>query len=231
MADQKPIRAALYARVSTREQDAGSQIEDLRRVATQRGWQVVGEYADHAQSGTKDRRPELDRMLKDVCAGKIALVACIKIDRLGRSLKHLVTLLEDFRVRNVAFVSASDGLDSTTSAGRMALGMVGVMAQFERELISERTRASLAYAKRCGKRLGRPRVHVDIAQALYLRSKDLKMTEIARRQGVGLSTLRRELQAARERGVPVERTCTRIRDAEIAGLYKTPPPAEPISLS
>ena len=115
----KPQRAALYARVSTKDQDAQLQLEELRRLAEQRGWTAVKEYVDEGVSGSKASRPGLDLLMADARAGKLDVVAVWKLDRLGRSLQHLLRTLDDLSGWGVLFVSARDaGLDTTTASGQ-----------------------------------------------------------------------------------------------------------------
>ncbi len=190
-------RVALYARVSTaKEQNPALQVEELRDLAQRRGWHVMGEFVDLGQSGAKDRRPELDRMLTEVRRSRVDVVACWRFDRFARSLRHLVTAMEEFRVRGVEFVSLQDGIDTATPAGRLTFHLVGAMAEFERELIRERTRAGLAAARRRGARLGRPKVRVDVERALALRAEGLSIRKVATALGVGASTVHRALQVA-----------------------------------
>jgi DNA invertase Pin-like site-specific DNA recombinase len=189
-------RVALYARVSTREQSPVLQLDALRGLAAQRGWRVQGEYVDQGVSGTRAKRPELDRMLHDVHAGAVDIVAVWKFDRFARSTQHLVTALNDFRARNVEFVSVQDGIDTSTAAGRMVFGVIASLAEFERELIVERVRAGLAAARRRGRRGGRPRVRVDIAKARVLRAGGTSLRAIATELGVGVATVSRALLGA-----------------------------------
>lgn len=191
-------RAALYCRVSTADQDPGSQIEELRRVAKQRGWTVVGEYVDHGVSGGRERRPELDRLQRDISRAKVDVVVVVKFDRFARSLSHLLRALADFQARGVDFVSTSDEIDTATPAGKLTFHILGAMAEFERDLIRDRTVAGLRAARHRGARLGRPPVCVDVPKALRLRAEGVPMKVIAQRLNVGLSTLRRALSEARK---------------------------------
>jgi DNA invertase Pin-like site-specific DNA recombinase len=164
-----PPRVALYARVSTagKGQNTEVQLVELRQVAQLRGWQVVDEYVDEGESGTKDSRPALDRMVTDAQAGKLDLVAVWKLDRLGRSLAHLLRLLDQLQSWGVGFVSLRDaGIDTTTAAGRLMLQLVGAFAEFERELIRERVIAGVRRAQAQGKHCGRPKVDLEIRPAV-----------------------------------------------------------------
>lgn len=190
---RKRVHAGLYCRVSTTDQRPEMQIEDLRRVAAQRGWEVIGEYVDIGHSGGKDRRPELDRLMADVHRGKVDVVACWKFDRFARSVRHLVLALEEFRARGVDFVSLHDGIDTSTPAGRFTFHVIAAVAELEREMIRERTRAGMEAARRRGAKIGRPRVRVDMAKAAQLVGR-MSVREAAQQLGVGATTLRRALR-------------------------------------
>src|SRR5260221_9665012 len=150
------MKAAIYARVSTVDQEPENQLHELRRYVEARGWTAV-EYVERGVSGAKDRRPALDRLLADARRRRFDVVVCWRLDRLGRNLKHLITLLEELQALGVAFVSLAEGIDATTPAGRLQMQILGAIAGFERGRIVERVRAGLARAKAQGQRLGRPR--------------------------------------------------------------------------
>jgi len=147
------MKIALYARVSTTDkgQDVEMQLRELREYATKREWQIAGEYVDNGVSGSKDRRPQLDRMMTDAKRRKFDAVVVWKLDRFGRSLRHLVTAISELDAVRVAFVSLRDGFDLTTPSGRLQFHIVAAMAEFERELIRERTRAGISNARAKGK--------------------------------------------------------------------------------
>jgi DNA invertase Pin-like site-specific DNA recombinase len=186
---------AVYARVSTSDQNPGLQVEELRRVCAQRGWQIVGEYVDSGYSGSKDRRPELDRLMSDVLRGKIGVVLVWRFDRFARSVRHLVTALEDFRARSVDFISVLDGIDTASSAGRFTFHVIAAVAELERELIAERTRAGIAAARRRGAHVGRPRAKIDIVRARALMASGQSFRQAARTLGIGTATLFRALRS------------------------------------
>src|SRR5262249_26999852 len=152
------MRAAIYARVSTFDQEPENQLAELRRYVEARGWTAV-EYVDRGVSGAKDRRPALDTLVAQATRRRFDVLVCWRLDRLGRNLKHLITLLAELHALGVAFVSLAEGTDATTPAGKLQMHILGAIAEFERARIQERVRARLARAKRQGKRLGRPRVH------------------------------------------------------------------------
>ena len=157
------MRAAIYARVSTLDQEPENQLEELRRYVAARGWEAK-EYVDHGVSGAKERRPGLDSMVSDAKRRRFDIVVCWRLDRLGRNLKHLITMIDEMTARGIAFVSLHEGIDATTPAGRLQLHILGAIAEFERGRMQERVKAGLARARAQGKRLGRPRSAPAIAE-------------------------------------------------------------------
>ena len=143
------MKVAVYARVSTHDQTAENQLIELRRYVAARGWSAV-EYVDHGVSGAKDRRPALDQLVADVRRHQVQGVVCWRLDRLGRNLRHLVMLLDDWQSRGVAFVTLGEGIDTSTPAGRLVAGVLGSIAEFERARIQERIMAGLARARAQG---------------------------------------------------------------------------------
>ena len=198
---ERVLRAALYARVSTvgHGQDVGLQLDELRQVAAQRGWEVVEEFTDEGVSGVKTSRPALDRMLADAQAGRFDVVAVWKLDRLGRSLQHVLGVLDQLTNQGVEFVSLRDaGMDSTTPAGRLFTAMIAAFAAFERDLIRERVVAGVRRAQAAGKHCGRPRVEVDIRPAVALLKEGRSLKETARILKISRNTLRRRLREVGE---------------------------------
>lgn len=189
------MTAAIYARVSTIDQTAENQLLELRRFVKARGWNAV-EYSDVGISGVKDRRPALDRLLADVRAGLVNVVVCWRLDRLGRNLKHLITLLEGLQAAGVAFVSLAEGIDATTPAGKLQMHILGAIAEFERARIAERVRAGLARVKANGTRLGRP--FRPISDADLARTSGLSLRAAAAATGIPRSVLQRA-RASRNR--------------------------------
>jgi DNA invertase Pin-like site-specific DNA recombinase len=149
------------------------------------GWAAV-EYVDRGVSGAKDRRPALDRLLTEARRRRFDVLVCWRLDRLGRNLRHLITLLDELQALGVAFISLAEGIDATTPAGRLQMQILGAIAGFERGRIVERVRAGLARARAQGQRLGRPRRQID-PEALA-RVAGLPDREAARRLGVPRST-------------------------------------------
>src|SRR5712691_5285510 len=154
------MRAALYARVSTLEQEPENQLQELRRYLEARGWPGT-EYVDKGVSGAKDRRPALDQLLTDARRRRFDVLVCWRLDRLGRNLKHLITLLEELQALGVAFVSLAEGIDATTPAGKLQMHILGAIAEFERGRLRERVLAGLQRARASGVVLGRPRRRID----------------------------------------------------------------------
>jgi len=190
------MKAAIYARVSTTNhgQDPELQTREIREYCERRGWQIAGEYTDVGISGSKDSRPELNRLMADAHKRRFDAVAVWKFDRFARSVSHLLRALDTFRVLGIEFVSLSESLDTATPAGRMVFTVLGAVAELERSLIAERVRAGLRNARAKGKRLGRPRVAVDAAKIARLRAQGRSWPQIAQQLGMGLGTVYRAAQ-------------------------------------
>jgi DNA invertase Pin-like site-specific DNA recombinase len=191
-------RVALYARVSTLNgQDPEMQLRELREYASRRGWQISEEYVDQGISGSKESRPSLNRMMSDAHQRKVDAVLVWKIDRFGRSLKHLVNSIAELGALGVAFVSLRDNLDLSTPSGRLMFQIIGAMAEFERSLIQERVRAGLRNARAKGRQLGRPRRVVNRDRVLQMRTEGQSWRAVSAELGVGVATLYRLAQIAR----------------------------------
>lgn len=187
---QKIQRVAIYARVSTAEQTTENQLLELRRYVEARGWAAT-EFIDQGVSGSKERRPALDALTTAVRRHHVDAVVCWRLDRLGRNLRHLVLLLDDWQSRGIAFITLGEGIDTSTPAGRLVAGVLGAIAEFERARIQERIHAGLARARAQGKRLGRPRT-VRLPPGAARR---LTVREAAVLWGVSKSTAARRLAA------------------------------------
>jgi DNA invertase Pin-like site-specific DNA recombinase len=190
-------RVAIYARVSTSNgsQDPQMQLRELREYAQRRELQVVEEYVDYGISGAKDSRPALNKLMADAHGRKFDSILVWKLDRFGRSLRHLVNALAELEAVGVAFISLRDNLDLATPSGRLMFQIIGAMAEFERALIQERVRAGLRNAKAKGVRLGRPRVFVSESRIETLRAAGASWRAIAKELGVGIGTARRASQS------------------------------------
>jgi putative DNA-invertase from lambdoid prophage Rac len=182
------VRCALYARVSTVDQQPENQLAELRRYVEARGWSPI-EYVDLGVSGTKERRPALDQLLADAKRRRFDVLVCWRLDRLGRSLKHLITLLDELQSLGLAFVSLAEGIDATTPAGKLQMHILGAIAEFERERIRERVLAGLRRARAHGQRLGRPKARVPIERLQA--AANLSIDYAAQSLGVSRSTVKR----------------------------------------
>lgn len=149
-------KVGIYARVSSSDQNIDTQLLALRDYCKRLGYSIVDEYVDNGFSGKDENRPSFEKLLADMRADKIDCIVCYKLDRIGRSLKHLLNLFEEFDNRKIGFVSLSQNIDTDTPEGRMFLKMLMVLAEYERELIVARTEEGLKRAVRQGKKLGRP---------------------------------------------------------------------------
>jgi DNA invertase Pin-like site-specific DNA recombinase len=187
------MKAAIYARVSTSNhgQDPHVQTRELREHCVRRGWEIADEYVDSGISGTKEHRPQLDRLLADCRRRRVDIVLVYRYDRFARSLRHLVNALEEFRALGIDFISLHEGVDTSTPNGRLVFGIFASIAEFERELIRDRVKSGIAAARSKGKTLGRPRLHVDAARIAALRSQGLSWTKIGDQLGLGEGTVRR----------------------------------------
>jgi DNA invertase Pin-like site-specific DNA recombinase len=161
---------------------------------SRRGWEVFAEYVDNGVSGAKESRPELNRLMADAHRRRFDLVLCWKIDRFGRSLKHLVNVLADLDSYGVAFVSLRDNLDLSTPSGRLMFQIIGAMAEFERSLIQERVRAGLRNAKLKGKTLGRPSLTLDRGRIARLHASGASIREISAQLEVSTATIHKTLR-------------------------------------
>lgn len=188
------LRTAIYARCSTDSQNPDMQLSELREYASRRGLHVVTECVDIA-SGSRDDRPELNKLLALAKQRKIDVVLVWKVDRLGRSLRHLVNTIAELEAVGVAFVSLKDALDFSTPAGRLMFNVIAAMAQFERDLIRERVRSGLANAKRKGTKLGRPQsVQTEAVRVRQMRAAGKSFGEICRETGLSRGSAWRAVQ-------------------------------------
>jgi DNA invertase Pin-like site-specific DNA recombinase len=187
------MRVAIYARVSTANngQDPTMQTREVREYVERRGWKFAGEYVDVGISGSKEKRPELDRLMADAHRRRFDCVVVWKFDRFARSVSHLLRALENFRALGIEFGSVSEQMDTSTPAGKMVFTVLGAVAELERSLIVERVKAGLRNAKAKGKRLGRPKRVVDAQRIAALRAQGVGWKRIAAEVGIGVGTLYR----------------------------------------
>jgi DNA invertase Pin-like site-specific DNA recombinase len=193
------MKTAIYARVSTANagQSPEMQLRELREYCERRHWSVAGEYVDIGISAAKEKRPELDRLTADAHRRRFDAVVVWKFDRFARSVSHLLKALETFHALGIEFVSLTEGVDTSTPAGRMVFTVLGAVAELERSLICERVKAGLRNAKAKGKQVGRPRVSLDSSEIARLRTEGLSWLKISEKLGVGEGTVRRAIASAK----------------------------------
>jgi len=200
----KVRRAVIYAQVSTDGQTTDNKVQELRATADRNGWTVVEEFVDRGISGAKGRehRPAFDRLWRGAARKDFDIVMVWAVDRLGRSLQHLVEFLSELHSKRIDLLIHQQGIDTTTPGGKALLGMLGVFAKFERSMIQERVRASIkrVRANDPSKLWGRKPYEVSdpelVAKVRALRKQGLGMRPIARKVGISLKTCWRLLQAA-----------------------------------
>lgn len=192
------MRAAVYVRVSTFDQEPENQLAELHRYALARGWQVT-DYIDRGVSGARDSRPALDTLVGAAKRRKFDVLLVWRLDRLGRNLRHLVLLLEELQALSIQFVSLAEGIDATTPAGKLQMHILAAIAEFERARIAERVRAGLARVRQSGKRLGRPAEIV--AEDDLARTATLSVREAAKALNVSRSVLHRARLSQKGRAI------------------------------
>ena len=186
-------RAALYLRVSTIDQHPETQLLDLRQMAAQRGYEIVQEYTDRI-SGTKAKRPGLDQMMADARRGRFDVVLVWACDRIARSTRHFLTVLDDLNRTGVEFVSFRENIDTGGPLGRAIVIIIAAIAELERSLIVERVRAGMRRARLDGQRIGRTPLVLDSAAIQQDRQRGQSIREIARGHSVSTATIQRVLR-------------------------------------
>jgi DNA invertase Pin-like site-specific DNA recombinase len=192
-------RAALYLRVSTREQSTAMQRAALEEIAGRRGWQIVAVYEDAGISGAKgrDKRPQFDGMLKDASRRKFDVVMAWAIDRMGRSLRHLLDTIEHLDATGVDLYLDQSNIDTTVPAGRLLFQITGAFAEFERSMIRTRVQGGIDRVKAAGKRLGRPTTDAKVAAAVRASlAAGVSIRKAAELHPVSISTVQRIKAAA-----------------------------------
>ena len=187
-------RAALYGRVSTFDQTTANQFLDLRQMAQQRGLEIVQEYVDHGVSGTRARRPGLDRMMADARHGRFDILLVWAGDRLARSTKHFLEVLDELNRLNIEFVSFRENLDTGGPLGRAVVVIISAIAELERSLIVERVRAGLRRAKLEGRRIGRAPLQINDAALLRDRERGMTLNQLAKAHGISKASVCRRLR-------------------------------------
>ncbi len=188
---EKVLKVAIYARVSTQDQNCEMQLREMREYLGRRGWKADGEYVDAGLSGAKTNRPQLDRLMKDARIRRFDAVVVWKLDRWGRSLAHLVQSVQELSSLGIRFVAITQNIDTDESnpMSRLLLHLMGAFAEFERELIRDRVKAGVDNARKSGRQLGRPRTVFRRDEAIALRTEGLTWRAIAEKIDVPLATL------------------------------------------
>jgi len=186
-------RAALYLRVSTVDQHPETQLLDLRQMAAQRGYEVVAEFTDRI-SGTKAKRPGLDQMMSDARRGRFDVVLVWACDRIARSTRHFLAVLDDLNRLNIEFISFREQIDTGGPLGRAIVIIIGAIAELERSLIVERVRAGMRRARLEGRHIGRNRLELDHAGIQHDRSQGQSLRQIARGHRISTATVQRVLR-------------------------------------
>jgi len=189
-------RVAIYARVSTTDQSTESQLLDLRRYVSDRGWHTFREYCDNGISGTKDSRPALNDLMGDAKKRKFDVVLVWRFDRFARSTRHLINALEEFKNLGIDFVSYQENIDTSSPLGSAIFTIISAVAQLERDIIAERVKAGLRRAKENGVTIGRPKVSVDVEKVYQLRSEGLSLRAIGNQVGVSHTKVRQALNGS-----------------------------------
>jgi len=195
-------RACLYVRVSTIDQNLNTQLLDLRQLAAQRGFEIVAEYTDRI-SGTKDRRPGLDAMMADARRGRFDIVFVWSCDRVARSVKHFLEVLDELIHLKIEFLSFREQLDTGGPLGRAVVTIIGVVSELERSLIVERVRAGMRRARLEGRQIGRRPLDLDREAILRDRHQGRSLGEIARDHGISRATVYRVTQREPQLNGPV----------------------------
>lgn len=189
------MKVALYARVSKSDesQDPENQLIRLRTYCKERGWEVAKEYKDEA-SGANQHRPQLDKMLREAKGNQFGLVLCVKIDRMARSVSNLYKTIDELESYGVKFECVDQAISTNTATGKLMLAVLAGVAEFERELIRDRTKAGLITAKLNGKRFGRKESKIDLKRVEELQGQGWGIRRIAKELGVNHQTLRTRLK-------------------------------------
>jgi DNA invertase Pin-like site-specific DNA recombinase len=201
-------KCALYARVSTPEQNVETQLCDLRKFAEQRGYEIVAEYTD-VISGTKARRPGLDAMMKDARKKRFSVIALAAFDRMARSTRHFLQVMDELNDLGIEFISRRENIDTSGAMGRLFVTLIGCIAELEADLIKERIRAGMRRRKLEGFALGRQPLQVDHAALVRDRLSGMSLTNVAKKYGVSRASVVRFVREAQRRdmagvgGLPV----------------------------
>jgi DNA invertase Pin-like site-specific DNA recombinase len=187
---QSAKRAAIYTRVSTADQHPETQLYDLREMARQRGYEIVHEYSD-VISGSKAKRPGLDQLMSDARRHKFDIVFVAAFDRVARSVRHFLEVLDELNQVGIEFVSFRENIDTGGPLGRAMVVIVGAIAELERSLIVERVRAGMRRAKLEGRRIGRKPLHINREQVVRDRRAGQSLSQVAKKHGISGASVSR----------------------------------------
>src|SRR5579864_1721282 len=182
-------KAAIYVRVSPPDQHVESQLYDLRELAARRGFEVVHEYEDRGICGQKARRPGLDALMKDARLKKFSVVLVAAFDRIARSTKNFLQIVDELDGMGVEFVSRRENIDTSGPMGRLFMTLISSIAELESDLIRERVRAGMRRAKLEGRQIGRARLDVDRQQVVIDRRSGMSLTQVARKHGISRASV------------------------------------------
>jgi len=188
------MKVAIYTRVSTVEQNVDTQLNLLRTLCKRCNYEVYKEYNDVGQSGKKHSRPQFDLMLNDMRKFKFKGILVYKLDRIGRSLAHLITLFSEFEKKSIDFISATQNIDTTTPEGRMFMRMLMVLAEYERELTVSRVKSGMDRARKEGKQIGRSKVKTNDYLILRLLNSNKSQREIAKELNISKGTVQNRIK-------------------------------------
>jgi len=195
-------KAALYCRVSTADQHIESQLYDLRQLAEQRGFQVVKEYEDRGVSGLKARRPGLDALMADARQRKFAVVLVAAFDRVARSTRHFLHVVDELDSLGIEFVSRREGVATGDAMGRLFITIISAIAELERSLVVERVKSGMRRARLEGRQIGRARLDVDREQVVIDRRSGMSLTQVAKKHNISRASVCRLMREANENPAP-----------------------------
>jgi DNA invertase Pin-like site-specific DNA recombinase len=195
-------KAALYVRVSTPDQHVESQLYDLRELAAQRGFEVVHEYEDRGVCGQKARRPGLDALMADARRRKFSVVLVAAFDRIARSTRNFLQVVDELDSLGIEFVSRREGVATGDGVGRLFMTIISAIAELERSLVVERVKSGMRRARLEGRQIGRARLDVDREQVITDRRSGMSLTQVAKRHGISRASVCRLVKEANENPVP-----------------------------
>jgi DNA invertase Pin-like site-specific DNA recombinase len=182
-------KAAIYVRVSTPDQHVESQLYDLRELAARRGFEVVHEYEDRGICGQKARRPGLDALMKDARQKQFSVVLVAAFDRIARSTKNFLQIVDELDSLGIEFVSRRENIDTSGPMGRLFMTLISSIAELESDLIRERVRAGMRRAKLEGRQIGRARLDIDRQQVVADRRSGMSLTLVARKHSISRASV------------------------------------------